>query len=61
MASVQPPFTYQALPPGEISFVPLKQTRKFSAPELFQVKLPPSPSSQRGPVCALFIIKHLLA
>ena len=35
---VQPPFTYQALPPEDISFVPLKQTRSFNARQLFQVR-----------------------
>ncbi|GHP04514.1 hypothetical protein PPROV_000326800 [Pycnococcus provasolii] len=33
---IKGPFTYEALPPEEIKFVPLKQTREFTAPELFQ-------------------------
>ena len=28
------PFTYEALPPGQISFVPLNQTKKMNAEEL---------------------------
>ena len=32
-----PPFTYEALPPADIEFVPLKQTRSFRADELMQV------------------------
>jgi phenylalanyl-tRNA synthetase beta subunit len=31
------PFTYEALPPSEISFVPLKQDRTFRADELMEV------------------------
>eukprot|EP00199_Chlamydomonas_sp_CCMP681_P001430 CAMPEP_0119113428 /NCGR_PEP_ID=MMETSP1180-20130426/43881_1 /TAXON_ID=3052 ORGANISM="Chlamydomonas cf sp, Strain CCMP681" /NCGR_SAMPLE_ID=MMETSP1180 /ASSEMBLY_ACC=CAM_ASM_000741 /LENGTH=613 /DNA_ID=CAMNT_0007101485 /DNA_START=181 /DNA_END=2022 /DNA_ORIENTATION=+ len=33
---VQGPFTYEALPPDEIKFMPLKQTREFTASELMQ-------------------------
>ena len=33
---MQGPFTYEALPPSEISFVPLKQSRAFTAAELLQ-------------------------
>ncbi len=33
----QGPFTYEALPPDEITFVPLKQTREFKASDLMQV------------------------
>ena len=36
---VQGPFTYEALPPSDISFVPLKQSRAFNAAELMQVCL----------------------
>ncbi len=36
---VQGPFTYEALPPSEISFVPLKQSRAFNAAELMQVNV----------------------
>jgi hypothetical protein len=35
---VQGPFTYEALPPSEISFIPLKQSRAFNAAELLQVR-----------------------
>ena len=35
---MQAPFTYQALPPEAISFVPLKQTQTFNAQQLFQVR-----------------------
>ncbi|CAL5218775.1 g494 [Coccomyxa viridis] len=35
-ATLQGPFTYEALPPSEISFVPLKQSRAFNAAELMQ-------------------------
>ena len=34
---VQGPFSYEALPPSEISFVPLKQSKAFNAAELMQV------------------------
>lgn len=37
---VQGPFTYEALPPEDIEFVPLKQKRKFNARELMQVSGP---------------------
>lgn len=33
----QGPFTYEALPPEDIKFVPLKQTREFNAKELMEV------------------------
>ncbi len=42
-AGLQAPFTYEALPPEDIKFVPLKQTREFNAKELMQVGLPPCP------------------
>ncbi len=35
--AAQGPFTYEALPPEDISFVPLKQTREFKASDLMQV------------------------
>lgn len=35
----QPPFTYEALPPEEIKFVPLKQTQEFNAKDLMQVRV----------------------
>ena len=34
---VQAPFTYEALPPEKINFVPLKQKRSFNGRELMQV------------------------
>nr|XP_027091861.1 phenylalanine--tRNA ligase beta subunit, cytoplasmic-like isoform X1 [Coffea arabica]XP_027094135.1 phenylalanine--tRNA ligase beta subunit, cytoplasmic-like isoform X1 [Coffea arabica] len=34
--TIEGPFTYEALPPSEINFVPLKQTRKFAANELME-------------------------
>ncbi|KAF6250796.1 phenylalanyl-tRNA synthetase [Scenedesmus sp. NREL 46B-D3] len=34
LAKCRGPFTYEALPPADISFVPLKQTQKFRADEL---------------------------
>lgn len=34
--SLQPPFTYEALPPEAISFVPLKQSKAFRADELME-------------------------
>ena len=34
---VQGPFTYEALPPSDISFVPLKQSRAYNAAELMEV------------------------
>jgi phenylalanyl-tRNA synthetase beta chain len=34
LATVQGPFTYEALPPEDIRFVPLKQSREFDAREL---------------------------
>ena len=33
----QGPFTYEALPPEDIKFVPLKQSREFNAKELMEV------------------------
>eukprot|EP00195_Chlamydomonas_chlamydogama_P013016 CAMPEP_0202900502 /NCGR_PEP_ID=MMETSP1392-20130828/11868_1 /ASSEMBLY_ACC=CAM_ASM_000868 /TAXON_ID=225041 /ORGANISM="Chlamydomonas chlamydogama, Strain SAG 11-48b" /LENGTH=638 /DNA_ID=CAMNT_0049586901 /DNA_START=124 /DNA_END=2041 /DNA_ORIENTATION=+ len=39
LATIQGPFTYEALPPSEIKFVPLKQTREFKADELLQYYL----------------------
>ncbi|KAK9915515.1 hypothetical protein WJX75_000157 [Coccomyxa subellipsoidea] len=36
LATVQGPFTYEALSPADISFRPLKQTREFNAGELLQ-------------------------
>lgn len=36
LATVQGPFTYEALPPEDIRFVPLKQTREFHARELLE-------------------------
>lgn len=36
LATVQPPFTYEALPPEAISFVPLKQSKVFRADELME-------------------------
>lgn len=35
--AVQAPFSYEALPPEDITFVPLKQTREFNARDLMQV------------------------
>ncbi|KAH9747784.1 Phenylalanine--tRNA ligase beta subunit cytoplasmic [Citrus sinensis] len=34
--TLQGPFTYEALPPSHINFVPLKQTRDFTADELME-------------------------
>ncbi|BBN19081.1 phenylalanyl-tRNA synthetase beta chain [Marchantia polymorpha subsp. ruderalis] len=34
--TLEGPFTYEALPPSEIKFVPLKQTKEFSAQELME-------------------------
>ncbi|KAI8464212.1 MAG: hypothetical protein J3K34DRAFT_441251 [Monoraphidium minutum] len=36
LSKVAGPFSYEALPPGEIRFVPLKQTREFRADELME-------------------------
>jgi phenylalanyl-tRNA synthetase beta chain len=36
LATVKGPFTYEALPPGDIRFVPLKQERAFRADELME-------------------------
>lgn len=36
LATIQGPFTYEALPPQEIRFVPLKQAREFRADELME-------------------------
>ena len=43
-----PPFTYEALPPADIEFVPLKQTRSFRADELMQVRAATGPSLSAG-------------
>ena len=37
MLTLQAPFTYEALLPEKINFVPLKQKKSFSAKELMQV------------------------
>lgn len=34
--TIDGPFTYEALPPKDINFIPLKQTRSFSADELME-------------------------
>lgn len=34
--TIEGPFTYEALPPEEIRFVPLKQTREFNAREVLE-------------------------
>jgi phenylalanyl-tRNA synthetase beta subunit len=39
LATLKPPFTYEALPPAAISFVPLKQDREFRADELLDVSV----------------------
>eukprot|EP00884_Botryococcus_braunii_P012239 jgi/Botrbrau1/21015/Bobra.0144s0029.1 len=39
LSTLKGPFTYEALPPEEIEFVPLKQKRKFTARELMQFYL----------------------
>lgn len=38
LAKVAGPFTYEALPPQDIKFVPLKQSQEFRADELMEVK-----------------------
>ena len=37
LGKVAGPFTYEALPPEDIKFVPLKQTQEFNARDLLQV------------------------
>ena len=39
LSTIQGPFTYEALPPQDIRFVPLKQTREFNAKELLDYYL----------------------
>lgn len=36
LSTIQGPFTYEALPPDEIKFIPLKQTKEFKANDLMQ-------------------------
>eukprot|EP00798_Chlamydomonas_sp_ICE-L_P030412 gene30412-35417_t len=36
LSTIQGPFTYEALPPQDIKFMPLKQTKEFRADELMQ-------------------------
>ena len=36
LSKLSPPFTYEALPPAEVEFVPLKQERAFRADELLE-------------------------
>ena len=36
MAAVQGPFTYEALPPEEIEFIPLNQTKKMNGKQLME-------------------------
>ena len=49
LGALRPPFTYEALPPEAITFVPLKQTRAFRADELLAVRpcQPATPSWER--------------
>lgn len=49
LGTLRPPFTYEALPPEAITFVPLKQTRTFRADELLAVRpcQPTTPFSER--------------
>lgn len=35
--TIKGPFTYEALPPKEIEFIPLNQTKKMSAGEMMKV------------------------
>lgn len=39
LSTIQGPFTYEALPPEDIVFTPLKQTREFNAKELLEYYL----------------------
>lgn len=34
--NIKPPFSYEALPPKDISFVPLTQTKEFTADKLME-------------------------
>lgn len=53
LATVKPPFTYEALPPAAISFVPLKQEREFRADELLDVSSwSVQPRSRSSPMTA---------
>ena len=36
LTTIRGPFTYEALPPEDIAFTPLKQTREFRADELME-------------------------
>ncbi len=38
LSAVQAPFTYEARPPADISFVPLKQQQEFTAEAVLQVR-----------------------
>ena len=35
--SIEGPFTYEALPPEQIKFIPLNQTKEFTAKDLMQL------------------------
>ena len=37
LSTLTPPFSYEALPPRDIAFVPLKKTEEFTAEELMTV------------------------
>ena len=47
---ISAPFTYEALPPTDIKFVPLKQEREFTAAELMELYLD---TTQMAVRCAL--------
>jgi phenylalanyl-tRNA synthetase beta chain len=50
LATIQGPFSYEALPPEDIRFVPLKQTQEFDARSLLQVSSPGSDRCWRSAV-----------
>jgi phenylalanyl-tRNA synthetase beta chain len=52
LATVRPPFTYEALPPAAISLVPLKQETEFRADQLLDVSLT-NHAAQRALCCCI--------
>jgi phenylalanyl-tRNA synthetase beta chain len=59
LATVKPPFTYEALPPAAISFVPLKQETEFRADKLLDVSITSMPHCERCVAASRLIPRQL--
>lgn len=54
MDTIQGPFTYDALPPKDIKFKPLNQTKEFTGPELMEFYSVNVNPCIAFPLCAVF-------